>query len=82
MQPNPQTVANLNEFVSITEHKERYFEERFEPLTSTVLLLLFFVLWKSIMPHNCLVPIVLQNIFLCVQQQKETHSGLQQLEAD
>jgi len=26
------------------------------------------------------VPIVLQNIFLCVQQKKETHTGLQQLE--
>jgi len=26
------------------------------------------------------VPIVLPNIFLCVQQKKETHSGLQQLE--
>jgi len=28
-------------------------------------------------PHNCLVPIVLQNIFLCVLQKKETHTGLQ-----
>jgi len=26
------------------------------------------------------VPIVLQNIFLCVQQKKETHTGLQQLD--
>jgi len=39
MQPNPQNVANLNEFVSITEHKERYFEERFEPLTSTIIII-------------------------------------------
>jgi len=29
-----------------------------------------------------LVPIVLQNIFLCVLQKKETHTGLQQLEGD
>jgi len=28
------------------------------------------------------VPIVLQNIFLCVQQKKETHTGLQQLEGE
>jgi len=27
-----------------------------------------------------LVPIVLQNTFVCVQQKKETHTGLQQLE--
>jgi len=26
------------------------------------------------------VPIVLQNIFFCVQLKKETHAGLQQLE--
>jgi len=32
------------------------------------------------MPNNCLVPIILQNIFLCVQQKKETHTGLQQVE--
>jgi len=29
-------------------------------------------LWKSMVPNTCLVPIVLQNIFLCVQQKKET----------
>jgi len=40
----------------------------------------FFLLWKLMVPNNCLVPIVLQNIFLCVQQKKETHTGLQQLE--
>jgi len=28
------------------------------------------------------VPIVLQNIFLCVQQKKETHTGLQKLEGE
>jgi len=37
-----------------------------------------FLLWKSMVP-NCLIPIILQNIFLCVQQKKETHTGLQQL---
>jgi len=29
------------------------------------------LLWKSMVPNNCLVPIILQNIFLCVQQMKE-----------
>jgi len=28
------------------------------------------------------VPIVLQNIFLCVHQKKEIHTGLQQLEGE
>jgi len=28
------------------------------------------------------VPIVLLNIFLCAQQKKETHTGLQQLEGE
>jgi len=28
------------------------------------------------------VPICLQNILLCVQQKKETHTGLQQLEGE
>jgi len=28
------------------------------------------------------VPIILQNIFLCVQKKKETHTGLQQLEGE
>jgi len=40
-------------------------------------------LWKSVVPHNCLVPIVLQNIFLCIQQKKEwTHWGLLQIEGE
>jgi len=34
----------------------------------------------EMVPNNCLVPIVLQNIFLCVQQKKETDTGLQQLD--
>jgi len=29
-----------------------------------------------------LVPIIPQNIFLCVQQKKETHTGFKQLEGD
>jgi len=41
-----------------------------------------FLLWKSMVPNNRLVPIVLQNIFLCVRLKKETHTGLQQLEGE
>jgi len=38
---------------------------------------------KSTMEVNGVkVPIVLQNILLCVQQKKETHTGLQQLEGE
>jgi len=42
---------------------------------------LFFLLWKSMVPNNCLVPVVLQ-ILLCVQQMKETHRGLEQLDGE
>jgi len=40
----------------------------------------FFLLWKSMVPNNFLIPIVLKNFFLCFQQKKETNTGLQQLE--
>jgi len=42
-------------------------------------IIFFVLLWKSMVPNNCSVPIVLQNIFICVQQKKETHTGLKQL---
>ncbi len=29
---------------------------------------------------NCFVTNILQNIFFCVQQKKETHTGFEQLE--
>jgi len=44
------------------------------PLTS--------LLWKSMVPNNCLVPIILQNILFCVHQKKETRKGLVQLEGE
>jgi len=37
----------------------------------------FFTLWKSIV-FNCFITDILQNIF-CVQQRKETHTGLEEL---
>jgi len=33
-------------------------------------------------PINCLVTDIFQNIFLCVQQKKEIHTGLKQLEGE
>ncbi len=39
----------------------------------------FFILWKSMATSNYLIPNILQNIF-CVQQKKETDTGLEQLE--
>jgi len=72
-------VANLYEFISSAEHKGRYFEERLEPnscfapLTSIV---------NTMVVNDAKVPIVLQNIFLCVQQKKESHTGLQKLEGE
>jgi len=56
--------------------KGRYFEERLAPLTSKV------EKKNTIEVNGVKVPIVLQNIFLCVQQKKETHTGLQQLEGE
>ncbi len=32
--------------------------------------------------NNCLVTHILQNIFFCVQQKKEMHTGLEQLEGE
>jgi len=34
------------------------------------------ILWKLMATVNCLVTNIIQNIFFCVQQKKETHTGL------
>ncbi len=36
----------------------------------------FFLLWKSMVPQNSLITNFLQNIFLCVQQNKHIHTDL------
>ncbi len=79
----PQVFPNLYECVCSAEHKGRYSEESGkqsssgEPLTSIV----FFLLWKSMVPQfNSLDTNFLKNIFLCVQQNKDIHTGLEQLE--
>jgi len=40
------------------------------------------LLWKSMVSINCLVTNILQNIFFCVQQKIEIHTGLEQLEGE
>ncbi len=82
---HPQVVPNLYEFLCSAGHKGRYSEECGKqsssgaPLTSIVF---FFLLWKSMVPQNSLVTNFLQNIFLCVQQNKEIHTGLELLEGE
>ncbi len=71
---HPQVVPNLYECLCSAEHKGNYSEECGKqsssgaPLTSIVF---FFLLWKSIVSQNSLVTNFLQNIFLCVRQNKE-----------
>ncbi len=82
---HPQIVPNLYECICSAEHKGRYSEECEKqsisgaPLTSIVF---FFLLWKSMVPQNSLVTNFLQNIFLCVRQNKEIHTGLELLEGE
>ncbi len=82
---HPQVVTNLYECLCSAEHKGRYSEECGKqsnsgaPLTSIVF---FFLLWKSMVPQNSLVTNFLQNIFLCVRQNKETLTGLELLEGE
>ncbi len=40
------------------------------------------MLWKSMATINCLVTNIFQNIFYCVPQRKETHTGLGQVEGE
>jgi len=44
--------------------------------------IIVFPIWKSMGFINSLVIDIFQNIFLCVQQKKEIHTGLQQLEGE
>ncbi len=82
---HPQVVPNLYECLCSAEHKGRYSEECGKqsssgaPLTSIVFI---FLLWKSMVPQNSLVTNFLQNIFLCVRQNKDIHTGLELLEGD
>ncbi len=69
---------NLYECVCSAKHKERYSED----CGNRAVLIIVFVslLWKSMVPQNSLITNFLQNIFLCVQQNKHIHTGLEILE--
>ncbi len=82
---HPQVVPDLYECVCSAEHKGTYSEEWGKqsssgaPLTSIVERK---ILWKSTVPQNSLVTNFLQNIFLCDQQNKDIHTGLELLEGE
>ncbi len=82
---HPQVVPNLYECLCSAENEGRYSEECEKqsssgaPLTSIVF---FVLLWKSMVPQNSLVTNFLQNIFLCVWQNKDIHTGLELLEGE
>ncbi len=46
------------------------------PETGVMKLITLLELWKSMVPH------ILQNIFLCVQQNKDIHTGLELLDGE
>ncbi len=77
---DPNVVPNLYECLCSAEHKARYSEECGKqssyrsPLTSIVF---FFPTMevKSTLPQNRQVTNFLQNILLCVRQNKEIHTG-------
>ncbi len=43
---------------------------------------IFFLLWKSMVPQNCVATNFLQNIFLCVRQNKDIRTGLEPIEGE
>ncbi len=79
--PVSPSIPNLYECLCSAENKGRYSEECGKQSSSGALLIsvvFFFLLqWKSMVPQNSLVTNFLQNIFLCVQQNKEIHTGLE-----
>jgi len=74
---HPHVFANMYEFLSSAEHKVRYFEKQ---LFGTIDL--HSRKKNTLEVNGAKVPIVHQNIFLCVQQKKETQTGWQQLECE
>ncbi len=77
--PLPQVDPNLYECVCSAEHKGRYSEECGKQ--QFWIIVLFLLLWKSMVPQNSLITNFLQNIFLCVQN-KDIHTGLELLEGE
>ncbi len=76
----PKVVSNLYKFLSSVEHKQmlvvagtKYY--------GIIIILWKKILWKSVATSNCLLTNILPNIF-CVQQKKETCTGLEQHEGE
>ncbi len=78
----PQVGPNLCEFLSSVYHKRRYSEEPNSCWLKLTSMVGKNILWKSMAAIRSLVTSILQNIFFCVQQQKESHTGLDQLEGE
>ncbi len=67
-------------FKSDNASKITYVEECNQKLMEAVDFYSIFILWESMATINFLVTNILQNMFSCVQQKKETHTGLEQVE--
>ncbi len=66
-------VPNLYEFLSYVEHARRYFKNAgIQTLDETV--------WTTMKVNRDQQLFVLQNIFFCVQNKIETHTGLERHE--
>ncbi len=71
---HPQVVSNLYECIFSAEQQRKIFWRMWETeqFWGTIdFHSIFFLLWKSMVPQNSLVTNFLQNIVLCVQQNKE-----------
>ncbi len=79
---HPQVVPNLYECLCSAEHKERYSEECGKQQFWGIIDFhrIFFPTME--VPQNSLVTNFLQNIFLCVRQNKDIHTGLELLEGE
>ncbi len=74
---HPQDVSNLFEF-PVSQKKIFWRMLVTKQLTVAIDFYNIFLLWKSMATVSCLVTNILQNIFFCVQQQKQTHTGLRE----
>ncbi len=82
---HPQVLPNLYECLCSAEHKGIYSEECGKQSSSgapLISIVFFFLLLKSMVPQNSLLTNFLQNIFLCVWQNKEIQIGLELLESE
>ncbi len=82
---HPQVVPNLYECLCSAEHKGRYSEECGKQSSSgapLTFIVFFFPTMEVKGAPNSLVTNFLQNIILCVRQNKDIHTGLELLEGE